>query len=104
MLVVKHHGRSLHYVEYVWEPGVSAEEDAKMNRIMEQVKECSCTRKWMVEDDYEKGLYHIYDDTEHNRIGPPNQLPFTKFAGGEYEPEPEEDKWWEKKSEPEVEE
>lgn len=68
-----------------------------MNRIMEQVKECAGDIfKWLVEDDYEKGLYHIYDDRGHNRIGPGNREPWTKFSyDPDYQGDPVEERWWE---------
>ena len=76
-------------VQYIWEPGVSPEEDAKMDRIIKQVKECvNGFQKWMVMDDYEKGIYRICEDKKGEFL-PRNTAPFTKFAFTDNYEEPE---------------
>lgn len=81
-------------VQYIWEPGVSADMDAKMTRIREQVRQCVNGFKWMVMDDYEKGIYRICEDKKVKAL-PRNTAPFTKFAFSDNYEEPKEiERWW----------
>ena len=92
MVVVDDKTGRLTRVRYVWEPGVSPEEDAKMDRILELVHQCTDDiNNWLFMEDYERGIYRIFKDENRMVVNGSGML--VKFCFGDYE-ETIQEKWW----------